>query len=339
MSDLFAILLLISGAALLVGLFRPSWVRQSSRKRIALIYGSAFIIFFILIAVTAPHSAEPKTTASDVSTASATTSDVQSVATTSPAIVAQDADDDISSPSDDAVALAALAKPPTNAEPAAVVSGKKAGAAYMYPNPTLTPGAALTTDASKICASGYASSVRSVSSATKKQVYAEYGVSYPQPTGAYEVDHFIPLEIGGSNDIKNLWLEPAAPTPGFHQKDQFEDFEHAEICKGIISVQEAQNRMVSDWYAYWLLEIGSTTSAPTSAQTVAPAPAPQSSTPPSAASSTAAYYTSSYGSSKYYYPANCSAWQGLSKSYLVSFASLQALLAKYPNQTLSPQCQ
>ena len=85
-------------------------------------------------------------------------------------------------------------------------------------------GAVLTTDASTICAPGYASGVRDVSTATKEEVYAEYGVSYPQPLGAYEVDHFIPLEIGGSNDIKNLRLEPATPTPGFHQKDQFENF-------------------------------------------------------------------------------------------------------------------
>ena len=57
-------------------------------------------------------------------------------------------------------------------------------------------------------------------------VYAEYGVIYPQAPGAFEVDHFIPLEIGGSNDLTNLWPEPAAPTPGFHQKDQFENLEH-----------------------------------------------------------------------------------------------------------------
>ena len=144
-------------------------------------------------------------------------------------------------------------------------SSTKAGPAYVYPNPSLTPGAVLTTDASTICTPGYASSVRDVSTATKKQVYAEYGVSYPQPPGAYEVDHFIPLEIGGSNDITNLWLEPATPTPGFHQKDQFENFEHGQVCNGTISAAEAQSRMVSDWYLYWQEEVEgatATTSAP-----------------------------------------------------------------------------
>ena len=36
-------------------------------------------------------------------------------------------------------------------------SSAKAGPAYLYPNPSLTPGALLTTDASTICAPGYAS--------------------------------------------------------------------------------------------------------------------------------------------------------------------------------------
>ena len=117
------------------------------------------------------------------------------------------AEDDIALPADEAIAQAALAKTPSTPTVWLAASSTKAGPAYLYPNLTLTPGAVLTTDASTICVPGYASSVRDVSTATKKQIYAEYGVSYSQPTGAYEVDHFIPLEIGGSNDIKNLWLD------------------------------------------------------------------------------------------------------------------------------------
>ena len=149
-------------------------------------------------------------------------------------------------------------------------SSTKAGPAYVYPNASLTPGAVLTTDASLICTPGYASGVRDVSTATKEQVYAEYGVSYPQAPGAYEVDHFIPLEIGGSNDLTNLWPEPATPTPGFHQKDQFENFEHGQVCNGAISVAEAQSRMASDWYLYWEEEVEGTT--PTTSLPVQSAP-------------------------------------------------------------------
>lgn len=50
------------------------------------------------------------------------------------------------------------------------------------------------------------------------------------------------------------------------------------------------------------------------------------------------FYTSSHYTAKYYYPSNCDEWNALSKSYLKSFDSLDALLAKHPSRTLSPQC-
>ena len=241
----------------------------------------------------------------------------------------------IPSPADQATAQAAPAKTPSAQTVALAPSRTEAGPAYVYPNPSLTPGAVLTTDASTICTPGYASGVRDVSTATKEQVYAEYGVSYPQPLGAYEVDHFIPLEIGGSNDIKNLWLEPATPTPGFHQKDQFENFEHDQVCNGTISVAEAQSRMVSDWYFYWQEEAEGTTATTSAPVQSAPTPAPHATTTVDASS---AYYTSSYHAAKYWYPASCSGWQSLSKAYLEAFPTLEALLAKHPSRTESPGC-
>jgi len=232
------------------------------------------------------------------------------------------------------LAQAAAAKTPSPQTVSMAPSSTEAGPAYVYPNPTLTPGAELTTDASTICTPGYASGVRDVSTATKEQVYAEYGVSYPQALGTYEVDHFIPLEIGGSNDMQNLWLEPATPTPGFHQKDQFENFEHGQVCNGTISVAEAQSRMVSDWYLYWEEEVEGTT--PTTSLPVQSAPPlPHATTTVDASP---AYYTSSYHTAKYWYPASCSGWQSLSKAYLETFPTLEALLAKYPSRTESPGC-
>jgi hypothetical protein len=244
------------------------------------------------------------------------------------------AEDDLASPADEAIAEAALAKTPSTQTASLAASSTKAGPAYVYPNSSLTPGAVLTTDASTICVPGYAASVRDVSTATKKQVYAEYGVSYPQALGAYEVDHFIPLEIGGSNDIKNLWLEPATPAPGFHQKDQFENFEHGQVCDREITAAEAQSRMVSDWYFYWQEEVeGATANTSATAQS---APAPQAAT---TADASATYYTSSYHTAKYWYPASCSGWQSLSKAYLDAFPTLEALLAKNPGRSESPECE
>lgn len=339
MTGFLVLLFLVSVAALVVGLIHPSWVKQSSRKRASLFFGGATVVFLLLIGVTAPHTSEPVASASIVEA-----TNTAPVATSTPqADAAILAEDDIPTATDQAIAQAAITKTSATVQQIVVApTNGKAGPDRLYPDPKLTPGAILTTDASKLCTLGYSSTVRNVSTATKKQAYAEYGLGYPQPTGSYEVDHFISLELGGSNDITNLWPEPASPTPGFHQKDQFENFEHEQICKGIITAQEAQRRMMTDWYYYYETEmLGVTPStAPVQSATVpapasAPQPAPATTT---TASSSAAYYTSSYGTSKYYYPASCPAWKNLSAKYLVSFPSLDALLAKYPGQTLSPQC-
>lgn len=118
----------------------------------------------------------------------------------------------------------------------------------IYPDESLTPGDIFDVTKDQICVKGYSSTVRNVTLTTKKLVYQEYNVSYPQPTGAYEVDHFIPLELGGSNDVKNLWLEPANPVPGFHEKDIVENYLHSEVCSGHEDLIKAQEEIRTDWY-------------------------------------------------------------------------------------------
>jgi hypothetical protein len=114
-----------------------------------------------------------------------------------------------------------------------------------------TPGA-IFSDATKekICVPGYASSVRNVTQSTKNQVYAAYGVT-THKTGQYEVDHLVSLQLGGSNDISNLWPEPATPKPGFHEKDRVENYLHDQICKGNLSLRQAQIEIATNWLAVY----------------------------------------------------------------------------------------
>ncbi len=99
----------------------------------------------------------------------------------------------------------------------------------------------------QICVSGYTKTVRNVSTSLKKKVYAEYGIVYPQPTGSYEADHLIPLELGGSNDIANLFPEAAEPKIGFKEKDLVENYLHNEVCAGKIPLDIAQKEIANDW--------------------------------------------------------------------------------------------
>jgi hypothetical protein len=119
------------------------------------------------------------------------------------------------------------------------------------PDSACTPGALLssgTKDA--ICMSGYSRSVRNVPTSEKDQVYAEYGIVSHAP-GQYEVDHLVSLELGGSNDMSNLWPELADPKPGFHEKDKVENYLHDQVCSGAISLYQAQAEIATNWLSVY----------------------------------------------------------------------------------------
>jgi hypothetical protein len=119
------------------------------------------------------------------------------------------------------------------------------------PDSACTPGAIFPNATQQaICKPGYSRSVRNVPTSEKDQVYAEYDITH-HSTGQYEVDHLVSLELGGSNDIANLWPEAASPTPGFHQKDKVENYLHDQVCSGAISLPEAQKEIATNWLAVY----------------------------------------------------------------------------------------
>jgi len=123
----------------------------------------------------------------------------------------------------------------------------------LVPNPVLTPGVvdpAATKDV--VCQRGYAGrpGVRHVTTSTKRKVFAEYGVD-PKGRGApFEVDHLISLELGGSNDLKNLWPQSYVTAPyNAHLKDALEDRLHALVCSGRLDLATAQREIAGNWIA------------------------------------------------------------------------------------------
>jgi hypothetical protein len=119
------------------------------------------------------------------------------------------------------------------------------------PDHACTPGAVFPdVGAAQICVKGYASSARNVPLTRWNFAFAEYGVTR-HASGEYEVDHLIPLEVGGSNDIANLWPELAEPSPGFHDKDVVENCLHAFVCEGKMSLAAAQSIFATNWESVW----------------------------------------------------------------------------------------
>jgi hypothetical protein len=130
--------------------------------------------------------------------------------------------------------------------------------AQTYPDPKLTPGAfnpAVTQETIKktICKPGYTATIRNVSEKTKKEVFKRYGfIEGKYKPGDYEIDHFLSLEISGSNDINNLWPQAYLPKPGAREKDVTETHLHKSICSGKLTLGDAQRIMLEDWYKCYL---------------------------------------------------------------------------------------
>jgi hypothetical protein len=82
-----------------------------------------------------------------------------------------------------------------------------------------------------------------------------YGIGEGCPGPGYEIDHLISIELGGSNDIKNLWPEPVdvpGKVIGFHAKDVVENRAHAAVCSGKLTLKQAQDGISRDWYKFGL---------------------------------------------------------------------------------------
>lgn len=141
--------------------------------------------------------------------------------------------------------------------PQAIVPPDRKGPPSLYPRPDLTPGVIFPqiTEAD-VTKPGYARRVRAVDEGMKRAVFHRYGLD-PVKHAALEVDHYVSLCLGGTNDIENLWPEPAV-TPdapdqvGFHQKDAVEAYLYHEVCQGKLALKDAQDQIRADWYEVYL---------------------------------------------------------------------------------------
>ena len=127
----------------------------------------------------------------------------------------------------------------------------------LRPDPHLTPGAVTNVAVEQIVAPGYAKKARHVTAATKRQVFIEYFGRVPDNPGQYEIDHLISLELGGSNDIKNLWPQNYLSLPyNAHIKDKLEDHAAALVRNELklhghdaatALLEQIQHEIAADW--------------------------------------------------------------------------------------------
>lgn len=102
-----------------------------------------------------------------------------------------------------------------------------------------------------ICSTSFRTGpIRNVPVSVKHQVEAAYGLKPGSYGSTLEIDHIISLELGGSNDPRNLYPERATfadGTPGYHVKDKLENAAHRAVCAGTISLRSAQRQIAGNW--------------------------------------------------------------------------------------------
>lgn len=120
------------------------------------------------------------------------------------------------------------------------------------PDAKKTPGLAdPTLTQARLCSKAFRTgSVRHVSATTKRKLYAAYGMLPKRAPCPCEIDHLIPLEIGGSDDRQNLWPQSYTTKPyNAHVKDNLENKLRKLVCAGTLDLKTAQRAISDDWIA------------------------------------------------------------------------------------------
>jgi len=126
----------------------------------------------------------------------------------------------------------------------------------ILPNSELTPGVSRALTLKVICNTKWGKDARHVTAAMKKQVFESYGLSGNDDPKCIadknrrrcEIDHLISRELGGADDVKNLWPEPYGTSPwNAALKDRVENRLHKEVCAGNISLKAARDEIKTDW--------------------------------------------------------------------------------------------
>ena len=97
---------------------------------------------------------------------------------------------------------------------------------------------------STICRAGFTDTVRPPESATEAFKWNVAEPAYGQHDVSGELDHLVPLELGGDNDASNLWVE-AGPIP--NAKDSVENALNHAVCDGQITLRAAQREIARNW--------------------------------------------------------------------------------------------
>lgn len=134
--------------------------------------------------------------------------------------------------------------------------------AVDVPDSTLTPGSNGSDDLNTICGSTYLAShpdASTLTSNTTQQVYVNYQFPYKRAVGpcvgGCVLDNLIPIGLGGTNDLTNLWPQPMSGTWDVDKKNTLETVLRSRVCTvtaphtSSVSIGVARAEIAANWKA------------------------------------------------------------------------------------------
>ncbi len=114
----------------------------------------------------------------------------------------------------------------------------------------LNPDVVASTLHQTICKKGYTRTVRPATSyiaGVKSKLMRQSGIPISR-ANEFELDHIVPLSLGGHpRALSNLMLQEWDGPAGAHVKDKLEVMLQRRVCRGGITLAEAQYCIAEDW--------------------------------------------------------------------------------------------
>lgn len=115
------------------------------------------------------------------------------------------------------------------------------------PNHAITPGSVRPAALTELCAMPDDDLDPVVTPEKAHAVLSAYGLN-DRTSRAFQVDYLINPQLGGNDDVENLWPEPYHATVWNAQaKDALETRLHGMVCSGQMSLEDAQRLIATDW--------------------------------------------------------------------------------------------
>lgn len=116
----------------------------------------------------------------------------------------------------------------------------------MLPDRKLTPGKIAHRQADR----------NGVSESMERKVFARYGIPWTRRL-EFKIDHLIPTELGGADDIDNLWPQSLNVRPyNTRRKEQLTQRFLALVAEGRMSLAQAQEEIRQDWISAFVNHLG-----------------------------------------------------------------------------------